>query len=300
MMNLFKISVAAIMLTLGVNACKDDAEHAYRFDGKLALDGWERTYLLNLPPNYYQANDVPLVVALHGTGGSALQCERDYGLTEKAEEQGHAIVYPEGIPRPGPFRIRTWNAGRCCDYAMNYAVDDVGFITTLIDQLVRDYKINPAKIYLTGMSNGAMMAYRMACEHPDKINAMASVSGALMTHSCHPSKPVPVLHIHSERDKVVPYHGGIGLAGYHFPPTDSVVQAWVSLNECNPTPAESKVFESFSYRKWMADNQIAVEYYLTTDGGHSWPGGHIARPGADEPSDAIDATKLIWEFFERY
>src|SRR5690606_40576866 len=117
------------------------------------IDGWKRTYLLNLSPTYYESDNFPLVIALHGTGGSAIQCERDYGLTRKADENGYVIVYPEGVPRPGPFAIRTWNAGRCCDYAQHQQVDDVKFIRTLLDEIVTKYKIDTDRVYVTGMSN---------------------------------------------------------------------------------------------------------------------------------------------------
>jgi polyhydroxybutyrate depolymerase len=190
----------------------------YRYFESVTVDGISRYYLLNLPPSYYQQDTLPLVIALHGAGGSALQCEKDYKLTEKANQEKYAIVYPEGVRNDGFLGLRTWNAGSCCDFAAENNVNDVGFITMLIDKLIAGYKIDPKRIYVAGMSNGAMMAYRLACEIPGKIAAIASVSGTMLTTSpCNPSRAVPVLHIHSERDTKVPPQGGYGIGGYYYP-----------------------------------------------------------------------------------
>lgn len=289
-----------LVFLLMVVSCAVEQEPIYRFNGLVNIDGWSRTYLLNLPPGYYENDKFPLVVALHGTGGSALQAERDYGLTLKAESSNYVIVYPEGVPRPGVFGIRTWNAGKCCDYAKDKQIDDVEFINTVIDRMISDFKVDPNRIYITGMSNGAMMAYRFACEKSERINAIAPVSGTLMANSCKGTSQVPILHIHSKLDEVIPYKGGIGLGGYDFVPVDSTLSTWLGKNDCPSEPVINHEHESYTYKKWECKNDVSLELYLTKDGGHSWPGGLIARPGADPPSDAIDATDLIWKFFERY
>lgn len=282
------------------SACMSQhVETVYRFQSTMTVDGWTRSYLLNLPPDFYENDNFPLVIAMHGTGGNALQCERDYGLTEIANLTNYVIVYPEGIPRKGPLGIRTWNAGSCCDYAVDREVDDIQFISSLIDLMIKDFKVNPSRVYVTGMSNGAMMAYRVACELSDKIAAIAPVSGALVTSSCRPSHAIPILHIHSELDSVVPYLGGEGLGGYQFPSMDSVINIWRILNDCQSEPSLINKKELYEYVQWKHNNRVMIETYLTKDGGHSWPGGLLARPNADRPSGAIDATSLIWDFFER-
>lgn len=277
---------------------EDDLKEVYRFEGNLLIDGYSRFYLLNLPPHYYdESTDFPLVIALHGTGGSALQCERDYRLTEKANSENYIIVYPEGIKNNGFLGIRTWNAGNCCDFAAQNNINDVGFISSLIDKLIISFKIDPRKVYVTGMSNGAMMAYRLACEIPDKIAAIAAVSGTMVTTS--PSRPVPVLHIHSEPDTKVPPQGGYGLAGYYFPPVDSVLKIWALTNNCGSDKPVETSFENYTKYQWLnCYNSVHIEYYLTKDGGHAWPGGIKSRVGADTPSKAIDANEIIWDFFQ--
>lgn len=306
-MNRLEIILIGLLFSSVLFSCENsdnpsEEANVFRYEGHLSVEGYSRYFLLNLPPNYYESSDFPLVIALHGAGGSALQCERDYKLTEKANSKNYVIVYPEGVRSDGVLRFRTWNAGGCCDFAAQNNVDDVGFINLLIDKLIANYKVNPQRIYITGMSNGAMMAYRLACEIPEKIAAIAPVSGTMVTTSpCNPSRAVPVLHIHSELDKKVPPLGGYGIAGYYFPPADSVLKVWSAVDTCDSTEPTVSVFETYTRYQWQnSRTNLHIEYYLTKDGGHAWPGGIKSRDRADDPSTAVNANDLIWEFFENY
>jgi polyhydroxybutyrate depolymerase len=299
-----------LILASALTGCRDVNDSSgddlnrkvFRYESNLLIDGHSRYYLLNLPPNYYESSDFSLIIALHGTGGNALQCERDYKLTEKANEEKYIIVYPEGTQSDGILGIRTWNAGYCCDYAAKNNIDDVQFISSLIDKLISSFRINPKKVYVTGMSNGAMMAYRLACEIPDKITAIAPVSGTMLTTSpCNPSRSVPILHIHSELDLKVPPQGGNGLAGYYFPPVDSVLRVWAKVDSCSSIEPIVTDFDNYTKYEWKnSQNTICIDYYLTKDGGHSWPGGIKSRDRADSPSMAVDANDLIWDFFNKF
>jgi polyhydroxybutyrate depolymerase len=276
----------------------------YRFHATLTVGGITRTYLLVLPSTYYGSDTTtfPLVVGMHGTGGSASQFDRDYGVTEKANSTHFIVAYPEGVQREGRFNVRTWNAGTCCDYAMENNIDDVGFIRALIDLMISDYRANARRVYITGMSNGGMLAYRLACEMPEKIAAMAAVSCSMMVDEpCDPSRSVPILHMHSKLDTKIPSDGGIGIGGYQYPPIDSVLDVWSRLNECESLPQVEVDNAAYKLTKWSTcDSNVTIQYYLTQDGGHSWPGGLKPQPRADEPSTAIDATDLMWTFFEQY
>ncbi|MBT1696966.1 prolyl oligopeptidase family serine peptidase [Fulvivirgaceae bacterium PWU4] len=275
----------------------------HRFYETMMVDGRARTYLLNLPPDYYKTNeDLPLVIGLHGTGGNAGQFERDYGLTEKANSAGFIVVYPEGIRSNGVLGVRTWNAGRCCDFAMKNNIDDVLFIRTLIDKLVSTFRVDAKRVYVTGMSNGGMMAYRLACEMPEKIAAIAAVSSTMVVASpCHPSRPVPVLHMHSVLDAKVPYNGGKGIGGYYFPPVDSVLGAWSAANGCAVRDEIRNDDDRFKLTEWLnCTDDVMIQYYLTRDGGHAWPGGQRSGNWGDTPSTVINATDLLWEFFKQF
>lgn len=258
--------------------------------------------MLNLPPHYYDTSNIPLVIALHGLGGSASQCERDYGITGKGNDAGFIVAYPEGVRNDGVLGLRIWNAGTCCQYARNNNIDDVHFISTLIDTLLAKYKIDAKRVYVTGMSNGAMMTYRLACELSDKIAAIAPVSGTLLTiQPCQPARPVPIMHIHSILDAKVPYYGGIGMDGYYFPPVDSGLHVWAAANGCNTTPQVITDDALYKLTMWTGcSNNVTIECYLTQDGGHAWPGGKKSTRRGDTPSTVLNATDVIWDFFKQY
>ena len=296
---------AFLIVTLLSSCSKNDSPviiPVFRYSETMTVDDRDRTYILNLPPNYYEASDFSLVIAMHGGGGDASQFETTSKLTEKANAANFIVVYPEGVKSTGLLEARTWNAGGCCDYARDNNIDDVKFISQLIETLVSDYKINPKRIYATGHSNGGMLAYRLACELSDKIAAIApNGCSMVVTQPCNPSRSVPVLHMHSVLDSKVPYQGGIGITGAYYPPIDSVLNVWSINNSC-PSAAQV-IVDDFKYKftKWSECNENAdINYYLTKDGGHGWPGGLPGGPNSDTPSTVINANDLLWDFFQQY
>lgn len=292
-----------LLPVLALGGCQKSGDgKVYRISGSMNVDGWRRTYLLNLPPNYYDTSGFALVVALHGFGGNAAEMEHDYGITDKANTEHFIVVYPEGLPSNGPLHLRTWNTGSCCGYSQAIQVDDVHFIRSLIDDLTDKYHIDPKRIYVTGMSNGAMMTYTLACEMSDKLAAAAPVSGTLMmSMPCSPTRPVPILHIHSMLDTRVPFNGGIGMADVYFTPVDSTLTVWAANDSCNTLPQVLVDNGHYRQTEWKSASGIPViELYATYDGGHSWPGGLKPRTQADPPSTAFNATDLIWEFFQQH
>jgi len=281
------------------NCQKNSGGKTYRYNGAMTVDGYKRTYLLNLPPNFYDTSGFPLVILLHGFGGSAAQAEQDYGVTNKGNAEHFVVVYPEGVASGGAHHLRSWNAGNCCFVAQSNNVDDVRYISTLIDYLVGNYKVDPRKVYVAGMSNGAMMAYTLACQLSGKVAAIASVSGTLVASSpCTPSRVVPVLEIHSSQDTKVPFNGGYGLDGVWFPAVDSGLNVLAASDTCD-APAVTQ-YTGYSLTEWRNNSGVTIDQYLTEDGGHSWPGGLKPRPQADPPSVYLNATGLLWDFFQRY
>ncbi len=290
--------ILVMLSVLYVAGCTRDADTAYTYYQVLKADGLNRTYQLNLPANYYtDETKRPLLIVLHGAGGKASQAARDYGFQSVADTAGFITVYPEGVQSNGPLALRTWNAGGCCHEATMNRIPDVNFIRLLITYLVDNWRVDARRIYIAGMSNGGMMAYRLACELSDKIAAAAVVSGTDYTAGCAPVRTVPLIHFHSALDTKVPPAGGTGLGGYYFPPVMDGLQKWVAYNHCNPA---GEISDEAGYKRTVWKNQedtAAIVYYLTSDGGHSWPGGRLPHARADQPSRALNATALIWAFF---
>jgi polyhydroxybutyrate depolymerase len=282
-----------------IGGCQSAPGTINRIEKQLEIDGIIRTYVVDFPRSYDEQSEhsFPVVIALHGTGGSALQMEASYGLTEKADRENYVIVYPDGVRGTGILGIRSWNAGACCDYAMYNQINDVVFIQEVIDKLITAFHINHRRVYIIGMSNGGMMAYRLACELSEKIAAIGVVSATMiMDRPCQPQRSMPILHIHSQLDSKVPLAGGIGIGGYDFPKVDSVMNVWSSLNSCSePTTVENV---DVVHTKWACDRSV-LERYVTYDGGHSWPGATRTDRG-DVPSRAINANDVIWSFLEKF
>lgn len=288
-----------------VTGCdKDTMPPPRNFETSISVNGMNRSYLVNLPPHYYSdtATMYPMVIALHGTGGNAAQFERDYGFSTKADESGFVAVYANGVPSTGILHLRTWNAGTCCDFAVKNGIDDVSFISQLIDKMTSNYHIDPKRVYVTGMSNGGMLTYRLAAELPHKIAAIAPVSASMVySPPASQSRPVPILELHSVWDKIVPYNGGTNDFGYYFPSIDSVLNVWALRNNCLPDAKVVVNDARFKQLNWTNEKgDVLIEHYVTQDGGHAWPGGKQARDKADVPSQVINANDLIWAFFERF
>jgi polyhydroxybutyrate depolymerase len=270
-----------------------------QYDSIMHSSGY-RTYLLHLPPSYVPGDPAPMLIAMHGGFGSGPQLENQSQLSVKADSEGFIVVYPEGVR--GNLNIRTWNAGGCCGYAMNNNIDDVGFISALIDTLKDKYSIDTNRVYATGMSNGGFMSYRLACEIPEKIVAIAPVAASMNVISCNPPRPVPVIHFHSYLDQNVPYQGGTGsgTSNHHNPPLDSVMNVWSFINTCHTvydTLTNDSNLTHIRFGNCTCGSEIHL--YLTKDGGHSWPGGNSTGIG-DPASMVISANDLMWDFFQQY
>lgn len=232
--------------------------------------------------------------------------EQTSQLISKSNTSNFLLVYPEGVKL---FGTRTWNGGGCCNPAVSNNIDDVGFISALIDTLLLQYNIDTTRIYATGISNGAIMAYRLACELSNRIAAIAPVSGTLEDSAfvCNPSRSISIIQFHSLLDSNIFLQGGYGtgVSGHFFNSVNYGLTKFATFNNCN-TPPDSNYYSngsSFYYKKrWHScDCNADKILYVTSDGGHSWPGGQQGSyPGADPPSTQINANDSIWNFFQQY
>lgn len=255
----------------------------------------DRSYRIDLPANPQGA---PVIIGLHGGGGSADQFARSSGLSRPANRQGYAVIYPEGTGRAA-----TWNGGYCCGSAQRNRVDDMAFLDAVIADATRRFGLNPERLYLTGMSNGAIMAETYAARHPGRVRAVAGVAGTMDTGRIRVKGPVPLLHIHGTADAMVPYAGGLGdssLTRTNFASVASVEAAFLAPfpmlarteHVIDPAADGMRVIE-----RNYADGQGRVQVRIQTieGGGHAWPGSRrAARQGATQD---ISATTEVLRFF---
>ena len=279
------------------NATRITAPGDYRFS--VVHDGLTREYLVHVPKSYRGA-PAPMLIALHGGGGDADNQANDdnYKLISKSEQAGFIAVFPNGYSRfPGGV-LATWNAGACCGAAQKSDVDDVGFIRDVIHRVERQASIDPKRIFAAGMSNGAMMSWRLACEAPE-IRAIAPVEGTDNTTRCTPSRPVAVIEFHAADDPNVPFNGGVGVGPSHadFVSVPATQAKWVKINR-----AQEQSKRVLTVTGAHCDVHVPkpggapVELCVTDSGGHSWPGGGT-KNGRKQPSMAIRANDLMWSFF---
>jgi len=254
-------------------------------DWTLLSKGRTRTVRVHVPKGYNSQTRTPVVINFHGRNSTASQQELLSGMTPKSDAAGFLLVYPTGVGQ-------TWNDGLCCGQAQSENVDDVAFTKDLIDELNAKLCVDNKRIFATGLSNGAFMANRLACELSDRIAAIGPVAGQLLTTSCAPTRPVPLMHFHGTADNVVAYGGQFGT-----PSVESSIKAWAARNGCAATPTATyakgdTTCETYGSCKQGAD----VTLCKIEGGGHTWPGG-FAVPGLGKTTKDIDATDAMWSFF---
>lgn len=276
-------------------------------------DGLNRTFVLYRPANLDSAVKHPLVLCLHGgTGtGSGMQKLTFDRFNELADRDGWMVVYPDGIGK-------NWNDGRKIDdEAHGKNLDDVGFLSHLIDLCIQENSADPKRVYVTGISNGAMMTCRLACELSDKIAAGAPVAGSMPTNlpaSCAPRHPVSMLFINGDKDPLVPFQGGFvhffrRKRGEVIAPAQAAAD-WAALDGCKDAPVTQALSVKDPNDPTRVDriayptspNGSEVFFFVIHDGGHTWPSGmkYLGEWAVGKVSSQLDACDLIWDFFKRH
>jgi polyhydroxybutyrate depolymerase len=273
----------------------------------LSWGGVERRFLVHLPLGYDPTHPHPVVLVFHGGLGTGEQVEESSGFSSIADRESFIAVYPNGIDR-------TWNGGNCCGSAQEQDVDDVGFVVAVLDQLEAELCIDTARVYATGISNGAILSQRLACELSDRIAAIGPIAGTLNVDECTPTRPVPLMEIHGTDDKHVPWEGGIGcgLTGVSFASVPSTIQGWRERNGCVSGPTALYVQEGdgrCEVQGACAEN-ASVVLCTIEGGGHSWPGGTSSpqvpqlqacvQAGEGGQSTTFHASEQLWSFFRSH
>lgn len=283
---------------------------------ELRHDGLSRRYLVHLPR--HAGGALPVMLALHGGGGNARQFSEESVLAAVADRERFIAVFPDGA---GPVRGRflTWNAGPdCCGWARDHDTDDAGFLAAVIDDLAGRVAIDRTRVYVTGHSNGAMMAYRLAAERAALVAAIVPVSGAMSLSRFAPARPVAVLHIHSTDDPRALYDGGLSppfpgtqARTQHAPVMDGV-RAWAANNRCRAEPVVAEERAGTGGDRGQTLTRLryngcsvggTVEHLRLTGVGHGWPGASgrlFGRNLVGPPTSMINASEEAWAFASRF
>jgi polyhydroxybutyrate depolymerase len=268
-------------------------EHA-----SFTVNGTLRLYRVFVPKSLDPNQPPPLVVLLHGCDlmrGSGDEVAADTHFDEEASAGRFVAVYPDGQISDYSVlgRMRCWNAGSCCIDNVNTPVaDDVAFVSQVLDRVTTDLPIDKTRIFIAGVSAGAFMAYRLACELSGRIAGMASVAGTMLVDSCHPARPVSILEMHGTDDSNVPYDGGAVLNGAPSPSVAAVMQSWATLDGCagNPTQSQSGITKTSAWKGCKGGKIVQLD--TVVGGHHTWFGSTI-DPVPGEPN----ANATIWSFF---
>ncbi|MFL5349024.1 MAG: alpha/beta hydrolase family esterase [Hyalangium sp.] len=301
----------AAVLALMLSACAGAHAPCRRSDapcsgtGTLEQGGRTRTFLYHLPPQVKP--QAPLVVSLHGRLGQGQSQAKLTGFDAVADAAGFIVVYPDGVDR-------SWADGRGKTPADRQGVDDVGFLTALVDHFIAQFGVDRRRVYATGMSNGAMMSYRLACERADRFAAIGPVAGLMperLSASCSPARPVPLITFVGTEDPLVPFQGGqvSGDRGPVLSETEALAR-WAGLNGCKGPPAvtpepDRVPGDGTRIRRealGACRNGSEVVFYVVEGGGHTWPGGvqYLPRRLIGRTSQELDASRALWEFFQRF
>ena len=270
------------------------------------LGGLKRSYVVHVPKHHGENATVPVVLALHGATMNGPMMAWFTDLNHKADDAGFIAVYPNGT---GKRSSLFWNGGKCCGSAVKENVDDVGFIDALLDDLMRSYPVDARRVYVTGMSNGGIMAYRLGAELSHRIAAIAPVAGSMGTEIISLHRPVSVLHFHGTKDEFLPFEGGKGpksVTGTHFLSVDQSIGVWVKANGCDEPPRVELLSKSGDEmtvtRKTYGPGRDGAEVVLVAieGGGHTWPGKKSPAKILGKSAMNISANDLMWEFFQRH
>jgi polyhydroxybutyrate depolymerase len=262
-----------------------------------------RSYQLHIPSSYQAGTPTPVVLVFHSAMMNGTSMARLCGLNEKSDQAGFVTVYANGTGSTPYFLY--WDAGG----VRGRVSDDVGYVAKLLDDLATVVSVDPRRVYATGMSNGAMMCYRLAAELSERIAAIAPIAGTMAIERCQPRRPVPVMHFHGTKDGLVLYGGPDERTpkNLKFLSVEDSIKAWVKANGCPETPRvvdRQDVADDgtnvcrTSYGPGRDGSEVIL--YAIEGGGHTWPGRDVRLRLLGKSTRDISANDLMWEFFQKH
>ncbi|MEY4566013.1 MAG: hypothetical protein RLY14_983 [Planctomycetota bacterium] len=313
---LFSVLVSIVICVRANRGLADDLppNHLRRV---VNTDQGNREYVIYVPASCDLSKPVPLVIMLHGFGGTGLNAAQETGWSAKADQESFIIVYPEAS-RPNPLKPQSfrknpqsWNDGSGRFHAAEKKIDDVQFIAAMLDQISVEYKLDSERIFVTGFSNGASMAFRLGAELSQRIAVIAPVAGTCWIEKPEPQRAISLCYITGLADSLNPIEGGfpkLALGGKEQggaakPPVQSFIDSWVKSLGCSELPRMDETISEVRkvlYGEGRANSEVM---FITVEGlGHHWPGGVSQAPNflVGKPSDKLKATDVLWEFFKAH
>ena len=284
----------------------------------LNVDGLERTCIVHVPPNYDSKTQAPLVIMLHGGGGTAKAAIWETGWAEKADKEGFLAVFPNAMARDPSRRSsfarnpQLWNDGSDRFYPDQKAVDDVRFIAALLDDLCARFSVDRRRVFITGFSNGASMSFLVGAQLSNRIAAIAPVAGACWIDPVALKRPVSMLYITGKDDPLNLIEGGVPklatggsdkVRAKPKPPVRASILKWAEALECARSPRNVSDADGLRVETYGPCRNDAEVVYITVDGlGHTWAGGRSILPESmvGKTSDRLNATDVIWDFFRKH
>jgi polyhydroxybutyrate depolymerase len=285
---------------------------------RLSVGGLDRRYTVHVPPGYNGRTATPVVIMLHGGGGTSRAAATETGWGAKADEAGFLAVFPEAMSRnpSRPSRLignpQLWNDGSGRFYPGQTAPDDVGFLEAMIDELRAKFVVDDGRIFVTGFSNGASMSFRFAAETSSPIAAIAPVAGACWVESLRSQRPIPMIYITGTADPLNLIEGGVPRLAFgaddavrakRKPPVPDSIRKWAGAIGSPATPVTASESDGVRIETYGPGRDGAEVVYITVEGlGHTWAGGQRLLPEVlvGKMSNKIKATDVIWNFFVKH
>ena len=305
MKQLFLLALA-LLLTACVRP-QTDSLRPGNHDLSMTVDGLKRTYILHTPLAARQGQPLPLLIVLHGGGGSGQKMQHFLGFDAYADERGFYVAYPDSYRSAGQHAAH-WNDGRGTEATSD--VDDVTFLLEMIADIGRRVPLDEQRVYVTGASNGGMMTYRLGCETQGVFAGIAPVIANIpqsIFATCAPAAPLNILAVNGSADPLIPLEGGnvcegirFGCAGGQVVSQAESVGRFAAANGCDPVPqsvklpvevADGTFVEQQTYANCTSGAQVTA--YIVHNGGHTWPPRPPQLPAAGTQSRNLDTTRLI-------
>ena len=255
--------------------------------------GQQRRYLIHVPPGYDGSTKTPLVLLFHGLGGSPQAVIDTTSMDTLADKNNAILVAPLARGRITEWDFRT---------PISEPTSDLAFVRDLVKGVKADACIDASRVYAAGFSNGSVLALALACDGTTKFAAYGAVSGPYWRSTCRKAPPASIIYFHGLKDKVVPYAGGKTVIG-PLPPVNDVMASWAAHDSCPAASATTTVTQHVRHFTWTkCKDQSDVNVYVVDNGGHRWPGGEPVPSGrvSGVMTQEIDASALIWRFFEQH